>query len=139
MSNVVISDSIKYIGADDTTLDLFESQYQIPHGVSYNSYVILDEKIAVMDTIDARKGDEWMANLETVLAGRTPDYLVISHLEPDHAANIKRLADHFPEMKLVLNAKAKAMLPQFFDIANLNDRCITVAEGNELELGSHKL
>ena len=139
MSNVVISDSIKYIGADDTTLDLFESQYQIPHGVSYNSYVILDEKIAVMDTIDARKGDEWMANLETVLAGRTPDYLVISHLEPDHAANIKRLADHFPEMKLVLSAKAKAMLPQFFDIANLNDRCITVAEGNELELGSHKL
>ena len=77
MSNVVISDSIKYIGADDTTLDLFESQYQIPYGVSYNSYVILDEKIAVMDTIDARKGDEWMANLETVLAGRTPDYLVI--------------------------------------------------------------
>ncbi len=139
MSNVVISDSIKYIGADDTTLDLFESQYQIPHGVSYNSYVILDEKIAVMDTIDARKGDEWMANLETVLAGRTPDYLVISHLEPDHAANIKRLADHFSEMKLVLSAKAKAMLPQFFDIANLNDRCITVAEGNELELGSHKL
>lgn len=139
MSNVVISDSIKYIGADDTTLDLFESQYQIPHGVSYNSYVILDEKIAVMDTIDARKGDEWMANLKTVLAGRTPDYLVISHLEPDHAANIKRLADHFPEMKLVLSAKAKAMLPQFFDIANLNDRCITVAEGSELELGSHKL
>ena len=139
MSNVVISDSIKYIGADDTTLDLFESQYQIPHGVSYNSYVILDEKIAVMDTIDARKGDEWMANLETVLAGRTPDYLVISHLEPDHAANIKHLADHFPQMKLVLSAKAKAMLPQFFDIANLNNRCITVAEGSELELGSHKL
>lgn len=139
MSNIVISDSIKYIGADDTTLDLFESQYQIPHGVSYNSYVILDEKIAVMDTIDARKGDEWMANLEAVLDGRTPDYLVISHLEPDHAANIKRLADRFPEMKLVLSAKAKAMLPQFFDIANVNDRCIAVAEGNELELGSHKL
>lgn len=139
MSNVVISDSIRYIGADDTTLDLFESQYQIPHGVSYNSYVILDEKIAVMDTIDARKGDEWMTNLKEALAGRTPDYLVISHLEPDHAANIKRLADHFPEMQLVLSTKAKAMLPQFFDIADLDDRCIAVAEGNELDLGSHKL
>lgn len=139
MNNITISDSIKYIGADDTTLDLFESQYPIPNGVSYNSYVILDEKIAVMDTIDIRKGDEWMANLETVLNGRTADYLIISHLEPDHAANIKRLADHFPEMKLVLSAKAKAMLPQFFDIANLNDRCITVAEGDELSLGAHKL
>lgn len=139
MNNITISDSIKYIGADDTTLDLFESQYPIPNGVSYNSYVILDEKIAVMDTIDIRKGDEWMANLETVLNGRKADYLIISHLEPDHAANIKRLADHFPEMKLVLSAKAKAMLPQFFDIANLNDRCITVAEGEELSLGTHKL
>lgn len=139
MNNITISDSIKYIGADDTTLDLFESQYPIPNGVSYNSYVILDEKIAVMDTIDIRKGDEWMANLEAVLDGRNADYLIISHLEPDHAANIKRLADHFPEMKLVLSAKAKAMLPQFFDIANLNERCITVAEGDTLSLGIHKL
>ena len=139
MSHITISDSIKYIGADDTTLDLFESQYQIPHGVSYNSYVILDDKIAVMDTIDIRKGDEWMQNLEDVLNGRSADYLIISHLEPDHAANIKRLADHFPEMKLVLSAKAKAMLPQFFAIDCLDDRCVTVAEGDELELGSHKL
>lgn len=139
MSNITISDSIKYIGADDTTLDLFESQYPIPHGISYNSYVILDEKIAVMDTIDARKSDEWFHNLTTVLNGRSADYLIISHLEPDHAANIKRLADHFPDMKLVLSAKAKAMLPQFFDIANFNVRCITVSEGDELSLGTHKL
>ena len=136
---VTISDAIRYIGVDDTTIDLFESQYVVPEGVSYNSYLILDEKVALMDTVDARGAEAWEKNLMDTLAGRKVDYLVISHLEPDHAANIKRLADHFPEMKLVLSAKAKAMLPQFFDIANLNDRCITVAEGNELELGSHKL
>ena len=139
MSHVTISDSILYIGADDTTLDLFESQYKVPNGVSYNSYVILDEKIAVLDTVDARKTDEWFTNLESALAGRTPDYLIISHLEPDHAANIANFAEKYPAAKLVLTAKAKAMLPQFFDIANLNDRCITVAEGNTLSLGSHEL
>ena len=139
MKDTYISEAVKYIGADDTTLDLFESQYQIPNGVSYNSYVILDEKVAVMDTIDERKTDEWFANLENVLNGRTVDYLVISHLEPDHAANIKRAADKFPQAQLVLSAKAKAMLPQFFDIAHLDERCLVVKEGDTLELGIHKL
>ena len=139
MKDTYISEAVKYIGADDTTLDLFESQYQIPNGVSYNSYVILDEKVAVMDTIDERKTDEWFANLENVLNGRTVDYLVISHLEPDHAANIKRAADKFPKAQLVLSAKAKAMLPQFFDIAHLEERCLVVKEGDTLELGIHKL
>ena len=139
MSNVTISDSIKYIGVDDTTLDLFESQYIVPNGVSYNSYVILDEKVAVMDTVDARKTDEWFSNLTNTLNGRTVDYIVISHLEPDHAANIQMLAEKYPQATLVLSAKAKAMLPQFFDIADLNSRCMTVAEGEELSLGSHTL
>ena len=139
MKDTYISEAVKYIGADDTTLDLFESQYQIPNGVSYNSYVILDEKVAVMDTIDERKTHEWFANLENVLNGRTVDYLVISHLEPDHAANIKRAADKFPQAQLVLSAKAKAMLPQFFDIAHLEERCLVVKEGDTLELGTHKL
>ncbi len=139
MSTVTISDSIKYIGVDDTTLDLFESQYVIPNGVSYNSYIILDDKIAVMDTVDARKTDEWFDNLTAALDGRTPDYLVISHLEPDHAANIQLFAEKYPETKLVLSAKAKAMLPQFFDIAELDSRCVTVKEGETLELGTHKL
>ena len=101
--------------------------------------MILDEKVAVMDTIDERKTDEWFANLENVLNGRTVDYLVISHLEPDHAANIKRAADKFPQAQLVLSAKAKAMLPQFFDIAHLEERCLVVKEGDTLELGTHKL
>ena len=139
MSNVTISDSIKYIGVDDTTLDLFESQYIVPNGVSYNSYVILDEKIAVMDTVDARKTDEWFSNLTNTLNGRTVDYIVISHLEPDHAANIQMLAEKYPQAKLVLSAKAKAMLPQFFDIADLDSRCMAVAEGEELSLGLHTL
>lgn len=139
MKDTYISEAVKYIGADDTTLDLFESQYQIPNGVSYNSYVILDEKVAVMDTIDERKTDEWFANLENVLNGRNVDYLVISHLEPDHAANIKRATDKFPQAQLVLSAKAKAMLPQFFDIAHLEERCLVVKEGDTLELGTHKL
>ena len=139
MSNVTISDSIKYIGVDDTTLDLFESQYIVPNGVSYNSYVILDEKVAVMDTVDARKTDEWFSNLTNTLNGRTVDYIVISHLEPDHAANIQMLAEKYPQAKLVLSAKAKAMLPQFFDIADLDSRCMAVAEGEELNLGSHTL
>ena len=139
MSNVTISDSIKYIGVDDTTLDLFESQYIVPNGVSYNSYVILDEKVAVMDTVDARKTDEWFSNLTNTLNGRTVDYIVISHLEPDHAANIQMLAEKYPQATLVLSAKAKAMLPQFFDIADLDSRCMAVAEGEELSLGSHTL
>mgnify|MGYP004716579525 FL=1 len=139
MSNIVISDSIKYIGADDTTLDLFESQYIVPNGVSYNSYLILDDKIAVMDTIDARKTKEWFVNLERELNGRYPDYLIVSHLEPDHSANIQLFTEKYKEAKLVLSAKAKAMLPQFFNIEGLDERCIVVKEGEELDLGNHHL
>lgn len=139
MTDTFISDSIKYIGADDTTLDLFESQYKVPNGMAYNSYIILDEKVAVMDTIDKRKSEEWFNNLNATLNGRDVDYIVISHLEPDHAANIKALADKYPDAKLVLSAKAKAMLPQFFKIDNLDERCQVVAENDELSLGKHKL
>lgn len=139
MSDTYISDSIKYIGADDTTLDLFENQYIVPNGVSYNSYIIMDEKIAVMDTVDHRKTDEWFDNLNKVLDGKTPDYLVVSHLEPDHAANIQNFVEKYPTAKLVLSMKAKAMMPQFFEIDNLDDICITVKEGDTLELGEHKL
>ena len=139
MKDIVISDAVKYIGADDKDLDLFESQYIVPNGVSYNSYVILDEKIAVMDTIDTRKTDEWKENLERVLDGRTPDYLVVSHLEPDHAGSIKEFADKYPEAKIVASTKAIAMLPQFFEIADLTDRAVAVKEGEELSLGSHTL
>lgn len=139
MSDTYISDSIKYIGADDTTLDLFESQYIVPNGVSYNSYIIMDEKIAVMDTVDQRKTDEWFDNLNKALDGKTPDYLVVSHLEPDHAANIQNFVEKYPTAKLVLSMKAKAMMSQFFEIDNLDDICITVKEGDTLELGEHKL
>ena len=139
MSDTYISDSIKYIGADDTTLDLFESQYIVPNGVSYNSYIIMDEKIAVMDTVYQRKTDEWFDNLNKALDGKTPDYLVVSHLEPDHAANIQNFVEKYPTAKLVLSMKAKAMMPQFFEIDNLDDICITVKEGDTLELGEHKL
>ncbi len=132
------SDSVKYIGADDKELDLFESQYIIPNGVSYNSYVILDDKIAVMDSVDERKTDEWFANLEKELGGRTPDYLVISHLEPDHSANIKKFTEKYPSAVLVGTAKTFAMLPQFFDIDAAVEK-ITVKEGDCLSLGSHEL
>lgn len=136
--NINISDAIKYIGVDDKDIDLFESQYIVPNGISYNSYVILDEKICVLDTVDKRKTDEWFANLENVLDGKAPDYLVINHLEPDHASNIKALADKYPDMKLVGNAKTFNMLPQFFDI-DLTDRPVTVKEGDTLSLGEHTL
>ena len=136
--NINISDAIKYIGVDDKDIDLFESQYIVPNGISYNSYVILDEKICVLDTVDKKKTDEWVANLENVLDGKTPDYLIINHLEPDHASNIQLLADKYPDMKLVGNAKTFNMLPQFFDI-DLTDRTVTVKEGDSLNLGEHTL
>lgn len=139
MNNITISESIKYIGVDDTTLDLFESQYIVPHGVSYNSYLILDEKIAVMDTVDARKTKEWFDNLDKELKEHVPDYLIVSHLEPDHSANIQLFTEKYKEAKLVLSAKAKAMLPQFFNIEGLDERCIVVKEGEELDLGNHHL
>lgn len=136
--NINISDAIKYIGVDDKDIDLFESQYIVPNGISYNSYAILDEKICVLDTVDKRKTDEWVANLENVLDGKIPDYLIINHLEPDHASNIQLLADKYPDMKLVGNAKTFNMLPQFFDI-DLTDRTVTVKEGDSLNLGEHTL
>lgn len=136
--NINISDAIKYIGVDDKDIDLFESQYIVPNGISYNSYVILDEKICVLDTVDKRKTDEWVTNLENVLDGKIPDYLIINHLEPDHASNIQLLADKYPDMKLVGNAKTFNMLPQFFDI-DLTDRTVTVKEGDSLNLGEHTL
>ena len=139
MNNIIISDSIKYIGVDDTTLDLFESQYIVPNGVSYNSYLILDEKIAVMDTVDARKTKEWFDNLDKELKEHVPDYLIVSHLEPDHSANIQLFTEKYKEAKLVLSAQAKAMLPQFFNIEGLDERCIVVKEGEELDLGNHHL
>ena len=135
---MIVSDSVKYIGVDDTDIDLFENQYPVPDGVSYNSYVILDDKIAVMDTVDERKTDEWFSNLTEVLEDRQPDYLVISHLEPDHSSNIERLAVRYPDMKLVGNAKTFQMLPQFFDM-DFSERSIVVKEGEELSLGTHKL
>lgn len=138
MSRVTISEAIQYVGVDDKDIDLFESQYIVPNGVSYNSYVILDEKIAVMDTVDARKTDEWLANVETVLAGKTPDYLVISHLEPDHSGSITSIVEKYPEMKLVSNVKVFNMLPQFVEFS-FDDKKVEVAEGDTLELGSHTL
>lgn len=138
MNNTTISDNIIYIGADDKTLDLFESQYIVPNGVSYNSYLILDDKIAIMDTVDTRATDQWFANLEAALAGRTPDYLVVSHMEPDHAANIAKAAQKYPDMQIVGNAKTFPMMKQFFgtDFAGRN---VIVAEGDTLCLGSHTL
>ncbi len=138
MKDVKITDAIQYVGVDDKTIDLFESQYVVPNGISYNSYVILDEKVAVMDTVDARKTDEWLANLEQALGGRDVDYLVVSHMEPDHASNIQRLAEQYPNVKVVGNAKTFAMIPQFFDI-DLSERSVVVKEGDTLTLGKHTL
>ena len=138
MKDTFISQQIRYIGADDKDLDLFESQYIIPNGVAYNSYLILDDKITVMDTVDVRKTDEWLQNLERELDGRTPDYLVISHMEPDHGASMKILADKYPNMQLVGNAKTFPMIHQFFDF-DLSGRTVTVKEGDTLSLGSHTL
>lgn len=138
MSDTVITDSIIYAGVDDTTLDLFESQYVVPKGVSYNSYVIMDEEITIMDTVDKRATDEWFDNIEKVLGGKMPAYLVISHLEPDHAANIQKVAEKYPDMKLIGNAKTFSMLPQFFEL-DLTDRTVVVKEGDTVSLGTHTL
>ena len=135
---VTISDAVKYIGVDDKTIDLFESQYVVPEGVSYNSYLILDEKVALMDTVDVRGMQEWEKNLTEALGGRKVDYLVIQHLEPDHAGSIGRLLEIYPDVTLVGNAKTFAMLPQFFDI-DPDVKKLTVAEGDTLSLGSHTL
>ena len=139
MSSKEITKAIKYIGVDDKDIDLFESQYIVPNGISYNSYLIEDEKIVVMDTVDKRKSDEWLENLDKELNGRVPDYLVISHLEPDHSANIARLIEKFPNIKLIGNAKTFAFLPQFFEITDLDERKIVVGETEEINIGEHTL
>lgn len=138
MYDMKISDSVVYIGVNDKTIDLFESQYKVPNGVSYNSYVILDEKVAVMDTVDKRATEQWMENLSQALNGHSVDYLVVSHLEPDHASNVQKLAELYPDMKIVGNAKIFSMLPQFFSM-DLSDRSVVVKEGDTLSLGSHTL
>ena len=133
-----VTDTVKYLGVDDYDLDLFESQYPVPNGVTYNSYLIEDEKLTVMDTVDKRGSEQWRDKLKAALNGRKPSYLIVQHLEPDHSANIGWLADEYPDMKFVGSAKTKAMLPQFFD-KDYTDRFIAVKEGDELSLGSHTL
>lgn len=133
-----ISKDIKYIGVDDHDVDLFEGMYDVPRGMAYNSYVILDEKIAVMDTVEAHFGEKWLANLESALGGRKPDYLVVQHMEPDHSANIAFFAEKFPEAKIVASAKAFVMMGQFFG-NDFKDRQVVVGEGDKLSLGAHEL
>ncbi|MCD7772434.1 MAG: FprA family A-type flavoprotein [Ruminococcus sp.] len=138
MSDTYISPDVKYIGVDDRDIDLFESQYIVPNGVSYNSYLICDDKICVMDTVDKRKTDKWLENLKAALSGKAPDYLVIHHMEPDHAGSIKSFVESYPDVTLVGNAKTFAMLPQFFDFEPEYKKLV-VKEGDTLSLGSHTL
>ena len=135
----MISETIKYIGVDDLDIDLFESQYVVPEGMSYNSYLIDDEKIAVLDTADRRKGEEWKKNLTEALNGRQPDYLVAHHMEPDHSALIAWMLETYPGVQLVCSAQAVKMLANFFDGVDFTGRVITVKEGDTLALGKHTL
>ena len=134
-----ITEDIIYIGADDKTIDLFEGQYVVPNGISYNSYLIKDERNVIMDTIDKRKSKEWLENLEKALEGQSPDYLVVSHMETDHAFNIGEIANKYPEMKIIGNQKTFVMLKQFFNIPNLEERKVEVKEGEEINIGKHTL
>lgn len=138
MQNTIVTDTIKYAGVNDKTIDLFESQYVVPNGVSYNSYVILDEKIAVIDSVDRRGTTEWFASLDRILEGKEPDYLIVNHLEPDHSGNIQNFLEKYPKAQLVTNARALSMMPQFFSI-DVGGRSVVVKEGDELSLGSHVL
>lgn len=133
-----ITNDVFYVGVDDKDIDLFENQYIVPNGMAYNSYVIMDDKIAIMDMVDAKCAKEWFANVDAVLDGRQPDYLIISHLEPDHSANLSEVLEKYPNIKLVSNAKLFGMLGNFFDVP-VEGRCISVAEGEMVELGSHTL
>lgn len=133
-----ITNDVRYVGVNDHKIDLFEGQYSVPNGMAYNSYVITDEKTAVMDTVDAAFGDEWLANIEAALGGGSPDYLVVSHMEPDHSANIARFAEKYPEAKIVGNAKTFAMIKRFFG-TDYADRQVVVKDGETLSLGSHEL
>lgn len=139
MKNTYISDAIAYVGVDDKTLDLFESQYAVPNGVSYNSYVIFDEKIAIMDTVDKRGTEQWLQNLSAALNGKEPSYLVISHMEPDHSGSLAALLAQYPGLKLVGNAKTFPMIEQFTGSAVSADQKVVVKEGETLSLGSHTL
>ena len=139
MQNKQLTDKIYYVGTDDKTIDLFEGQYVVPNGISYNSYVIMDEKITVMDTVDQRMTTEWLANLDSVLNGKNPDYLVVLHMEPDHAANIATFLNKYPTAKVISNAKTFGMIPQFFENIDLDGRKVVVGEGEELSLGEHTL
>ncbi len=134
-----ISTAIKYIGVYDRDIDLFEGQYRVPQGISYNSYMIIDEKIAIIDTADARKGTEWWKNLLDVLDGRTPDYLVSLHMEPDHSSLIAEVMERFPMLQVVATPKALQMMPRFFEGVDFAERGIPVKEGDTLSLGSHEL
>ena len=133
-----VTEKIRYVGVNDHQVDLFEGQYHVPNGMSYNSYVILDEKVAVMDTVDIHFGEEWMANVKAVLAGRTPDYLIVQHMEPDHSANISRFLEEYPQATVVATAKAFVMMKQFFG-NDYADRRIVASEMSELSLGAHTL
>lgn len=133
-----ITSDIRYIGVNDHNIDLFEGQYIVPNGMAYNSYVIIDEKIAVMDTVDKNFKDEWLKNLSDALSGRTPDYLIVQHMEPDHSANIAEFMKLYPNAAVVASAKAFAMMKNFFG-TDFADRKITAGEGDTLELGSHTL
>lgn len=139
MKDITISDSIVYVGVDDKTIDLFESQYVVPNGVSYNSYVIFDDKITIMDTVDKRGTDAWLQNLKAALGNKKPYYLVVSHLEPDHAGNVQTLIDLYPEMKIIGNPKTFTMIGQFFDTILSEERKVIVKEGDTVSLGSHTL
>ncbi len=139
MNEVKITDNVKFIGVNDRDIDIFEGQYIVPKGMSYNSYLIKGEKNIVMDTVDLRASKEWMANLERELSGEMVDYLVISHLEPDHSYNIQALADKYPEMKIISNSKTFELLPQFFNIENIENRKIVVKEAEELQIGNSTL
>lgn len=136
---MTITNNIRYIGVDDTTLDLFEGQYIIPNGISYNSYLILDEKVTIMDTVDARMAKEWWENLEAALDGRTPDYLVVQHMEPDHASLVAEVMERYPNLQVVATQRALQMMPLFFEGADFSNRSIAVGEGDTLSLGAHTL
>ena len=134
-----ITDNIRYIGVDDTDIDLFESQYAVPEGISYNSYLIIDEKVAIMDSVDRSKCDEWLTRLTNALAGRKPHYLVVQHMEPDHGGSIVAVMERWPEVKIVTSIKAVPMLTQFFGEVDFNERILAVKEGDTLSLGHHTL
>ena len=139
MSIFKVTDNVTYVGVQDRDIDLFESQYDVPNGMAYNSYIIFDEKIAVMDSVDARKTDEWLENVAEALGDKKPDYLVIDHVEPDHSGSIMALVEKYPDIKLVGNAKTFQLLGQFFDGVSFDDKSVVVKEGDELSLGSHTL